>query len=68
MTNIERLYQALTSADGDAVGAGTGLSTAAGFTYSGERFEKYFADFIEKYGFNDMYTAGFFNFQTEEEK
>ncbi len=68
MTNIERLYQALASADGIAVGAGAGLSTAAGFTYSGERFEKYFADFIEKYGFNDMYTAGFFNFQTEEEK
>lgn len=39
MTNIERLYQALASADGIAVGAGAGLSTAAGYTYSGERFE-----------------------------
>ena len=68
MTNIERLYQALASADGIAVGAGAGLSTAAGFTYSGERFEKYFADFIEKYGFTDMYTAGFHAFPTEEEK
>ena len=68
MTNIERLYQALASADGIAVGAGAGLSTAAGYTYSGERFEKFFADFIEKYGFTDMYTAGFHAFPTEEEK
>ena len=68
MTNIERLYQALASADGVAVGAGAGLSTAAGYTYSGERFEKFFADFIEKYGFTDMYTAGFYNFPAEEEK
>ncbi len=49
------------------VGAGAGLSTAAGFTYAGERFQRHFADFIEKYGFTDMYSAGFYPFPTEEE-
>lgn len=67
MENIQRLFDTLQAADAVVVGAGAGLSTAAGFTYSGERFEKYFADFIEKYGFTDMYTAGFYNFPTEEE-
>ena len=64
---IEKLYQALQSADAVVVGAGAGLSTSAGFTYSGERFQRHFADFIEKYGFTDMYTAGFYPFPTEEE-
>lgn len=55
-------------ADAVVVGAGAGLSTAAGFTYSGERFQQHFADFINKYGFTDMYSAGFYPFPTEEEK
>jgi NAD-dependent SIR2 family protein deacetylase len=67
MENLQILYQTLQSADAVIVGAGAGLSTAAGFTYSGERFQKYFADFIEKYGFTDMYTAGFYPFPTQEE-
>ena len=46
----------ITEGDAVVIGAGAGLSTAAGFTYSGERFEKYFADFGEKYGFSDMYS------------
>ena len=62
-----KLYQTLQSADAVVVGAGAGLSTSAGFTYSGERFQKHFADFIEKYGFTDMYTAGFYPFPTQEE-
>ena len=49
------------------IGAGAGLSTAAGYTYSGERFEKNFADFAEKYGFNDMYSGGFYHYETPEE-
>ena len=65
---IQQLFKALQSADAVVVGAGAGLSTSAGFTYSGERFQKYFADFIEKYGFTDMYSAGFYRFPTEEEK
>lgn len=49
------------------IGAGAGLSTSAGFTYSGERFEKYFSDFAEKYGFRDMYSGGFHAFSSPEE-
>ena len=67
MTEIEKLRKALREADAVVVGAGAGLSTSAGFTYSGERFERHFADFIGKYGFTDMYSAGFYPFPTEEE-
>ncbi len=48
------------------IGAGAGLSAAAGFTYSGERFEQYFSDFRERYGFADMYSGGFYPFPKEE--
>ena len=67
MTEIEKLQKVLHEADAVVVGAGAGLSTSAGFTYSGERFEQHFADFIGKYGFTDMYSAGFYPFPTEEE-
>ena len=50
------------------VGAGAGLSTAAGLTYSGARFREHFSDFIGRYGFTDMYSGGFFSFPTEEER
>ncbi len=55
------------NADAVVIGAGAGLSTSAGFTYSGKRFEDNFADFIEKYGFKDMYSAGFYPYKTLEE-
>ena len=64
---LERLRTALRDADAVVVGAGSGLSTAAGFTYSGERFARYFSDFAEKYGFRDMYSGGFYPFTTKEE-
>lgn len=64
---IYRLKNALTAAEAVVIGAGAGLSTAAGFTYSGERFQKYFGDFAQKYGFKDMYAGGFFPFKTPEE-
>ena len=64
---IARLHEAIESADAVVVGAGAGLSTAAGFTYSGERFERLFGDFIAKYGIRDMYSGGFFPFPTFEE-
>lgn len=57
--NINKLKQALAEADAVVIGAGAGLSTSAGFVYSGERFEKYFSDFSRKYGFSDMYSGGF---------
>ena len=51
----DTLREWLDGADAIVVGAGAGLSTSAGFTYSGERFRKYFSDFAAKYGFRDMY-------------
>ena len=65
--NISRLKTALAEADAVLIGAGAGLSTSAGFTYGGERFQKYFSDFIKKYGFQDMYSGGFYPFETLEE-
>lgn len=65
---IELLKQALTLADAVIIGAGSGLSTAAGLTYSGERFQTHFADFIAKYHLTDMYTAGFYPYKTPEEQ
>ena len=64
---IERLRTALRDCDAVVVGAGAGLSTSAGFVYTGERFEKNFSDFAEKYGFQDMYSGGFYPFATPEE-
>ena len=65
--NIEKLKEKIRTADAVVIGAGAGLSTSAGFTYSGERFEKYFSDFRKKYGFEDMYLGGFYPYQTPEE-
>ena len=64
---IRKLKAALEEADCVVIGAGAGLSTSAGFTYSGERFDKYFSDFGEKYGFKDMYSGGFYPYPTPEE-
>ena len=64
---IKLLKQALHSADAVMIGAGAGLSTAAGFVYTGERFEKYFNDFGKKYGFRNMYSGGFYPYKTMEE-
>lgn len=65
---IDRLKEALQSADAVVIGAGAGLSTSAGFQYAGERFRKYFSDFEEKYGFHDMYSGGFCRYDTPEEQ
>ncbi len=56
---IARLKAEIEAADAVVIGAGAGLSTSAGFLYTGERFEKYFPDFIRKYRFEDMYSGGF---------
>ena len=64
---IERLRKTLDECDAVVIGAGSGLSTSAGFTYSGERFERYFYDFIEKYHIPDMYSGGFWPFRSMEE-
>ena len=64
---IERLKQALDCADAVVIGAGAGLSASAGLTYSDERFEQYFKDFADKYGIRDMYSGGFYPFESLEE-
>ena len=65
--NIAQLKRELETAEAVVIGAGAGLSTSAGFTYTGERFRQYFGDFIAKYGFRDMYSGGFYSFDTLEE-
>ena len=65
---IDRLKKEIQTADAIVIGTGARLSTAAGFTYSGERLQKYFGDFVEKYGFRDMYSGGFYPFPTPEEQ
>ena len=64
--NIERLKNEMKNADAIVIGAGAGLSTAAGFTYAGERFDRYFFDFKERLGLTDMYSGGFYPFPDDE--
>ena len=64
---MERLKAAMQDCDAVVIGAGAGLSTSAGFVYSGERFEQHFSDFARKYGIQDMYSGGFYPFPTQEE-
>ncbi len=64
---MERLKNEIKTAGVIVIGAGAGLSASAGFTYAGERFKTYFGDFIEKYGFEDMYSGGFYPFASAEE-
>ena len=64
---LERLRAELRTADAVVVGAGAGLSASAGFAYSGRRFQRYFSDFEARYGFHDMYSGGFYPYQTLEE-
>ena len=64
---VEKLRDALNQAETVLIGAGAGLSTSAGFVYTGERLERYFDDFGRKYHFHDMYSGGFYPFNTPEE-
>ena len=64
---ILKLKEAIAQADTIVIGAGAGLSTSAGFTYTGERFDRHFADFHARYGFTDMYSGGFYPYKTLEE-
>lgn len=67
-SRILQAKQAIKQADYIIIGAGSGLSTAAGLLYSGEKFEKDFREFIEKYHFGNLYSASFYEFKTQEEK
>ena len=64
--NIQRLKSEIETADAIVIGAGAGRSTSAGLTYSGERFERYFSDFKERFGITDMYSGGFYPFPDDE--
>lgn len=63
----ENLYRELRAAETVVIGAGAGLSTSAGFVYTGQRFRENFRDFEVKYGFHDMYSGGFYPYETLEE-
>lgn len=65
---IDKLQAALDASDAVVIGAGAGLSTAAGYTYSGERFDELFGDFAARYGFADMYSGGFYPYDSLEER
>lgn len=65
--SINQLREAIEKAEAVVIGAGAGLSAAAGFTYTGERFLRTFSDFESKYGFHDMYSGGFFPYAAPEE-
>lgn len=67
LEQIEKLKRELARADAVVIGAGAGLSTATGFTYTGKRFARYFSDFKAKYDFQDMYSGGFYPYSTSEE-
>lgn len=65
---LNKIKKLIDESDYILIGAGAGLSTSAGIEYDGKRFYDNFEDFIEKYHFTDMYTSGFYDFETEEEK
>lgn len=65
--SVEKLKNEIDTADAIIIGAGAGLSSSAGFDYGGERFERYFSDFHKKYGITDMYSGGFYPYETPEE-
>ena len=64
---ISRLKNELDTAEAIVIGAGAGMSAAAGFAYDGERFDRYFSEFGKKYGFHDMYSGGFYPYDSLEE-
>ncbi len=64
--NIQKLKKEIETADAVVIGAGAGMSTAAGFVYNGPRFDKYFFDFSARYGFNEMYSGGFYPYEKKE--
>ncbi len=67
LAQINKLKKELENADAVIIGAGAGMSTAAGFTYDGERFYAHFSDFHQKYGITDMYSGGFYPYDSLEE-
>lgn len=67
-SRIELAKRLIDEADSVLVGAGSGLSAAAGLAYDGTDFQREFGEWISRYGFTDLYTSSFYNFKTEEER
>ncbi len=65
---VERIRELIDDSDYIIIGAGAGLSAAAGLDYGGKRFTDNFPEYIKKYGFRDMYSSMFYPFKTKEEK
>lgn len=65
---LKRTAEVINNTDYILIGGGAGLSDAAGLRYTGRRFTENFGDFIERYGFEDLYTSGFHPFTTQEER
>lgn len=65
---LQQAKQAINNAEYILIGAGAGLSTAAGLEYGGESFQRDYKEFIKKYHFEDLYTASFYPFSSQEEK
>lgn len=64
---MKNILKMIDEADSIIIGAGSGLSTAAGIDYAGTRFKTEFKDFIDKYHFTDLYTSSFYDFESQEE-
>ena len=64
---MNNIIEIINEADAILIGAGAGLSTASGINYAGARFQTEFKPFIEKYGFTDLYTSSFYDFNSQEE-
>ena len=67
MEKIEQLRRLIADADYILIGAGAGLSAAAGLDYAGEDFRREFREWISRYGITDLYSSSFYPFKTEEE-
>ncbi|CUM80471.1 Uncharacterised protein [Blautia hydrogenotrophica] len=65
--SIKKLKFEIEHADAILIGAGAGLSASAGLVYDGKRFYENFSDFAGKYNLRDMYSAGFYPYETLEE-
>jgi len=63
---LNKIAEKIKNSEAIIIGIGAGMSTSVGLSYSGERFMKYFSDFHNKYGINDMYSGGFYPFETSE--
>lgn len=67
MSTIEKLKKLIDEAEVVVIGAGAGLSSAAGFEYGGDFFKEHFPE-MHKLGYKDMYSAGFHHFNSSGEK